>query len=148
VTDGGLDAVAFYDKPITKFVRILETYLGVAPRGLQSFMMAVPLWLKEKLWIPMEIEASMERCGAKCRRNLFSGASRIPCCKRVLPLPFQSAAILTVDGVGEWGTSSFGRGDGNRMDLTHELRFPTRSDCSTPPSHTSPVSGLIPASTS
>ena len=71
VAADGLDAVAFYDKPITKFVRILETYFGVAPRGLQSFMMAVPLWLREKLWIPMEIENSLDRCGIKMPAELY-----------------------------------------------------------------------------
>jgi len=63
VIPGQLDAVAFYDKPIAKFARILETYFSVAPRGLQSFMMALPLWLKQKLWIPMEIEATLESLG-------------------------------------------------------------------------------------
>ena len=125
VSNGGLDAVAFYDKPITKFARILETYLGVAPRGLQSFMMAVPLWLKEKLWIPMEIEESLERCGIKSPVEIFFPEHHEShAASAFYPSPFQSAAVLTVDGVGEWGTSSYGRGDGNRLDLFSELRFP------------------------
>ena len=125
VAADGLDAVAFYDKPITKFVRILETYFGVAPRGLQSFMMAVPLWLREKLWIPMEIENSLDRCGIKMPAELyFSEHHESHAASAFYPSPFQSAAVLTVDGVGEWSTTSYGRGDGNRLELTNELRFP------------------------
>ena len=67
----GVDAVAFYDKPITKFARILETYFAVAPKGLRSFMMAVPLWLREKLWIPLEIEESLEKCGVKMPAEVY-----------------------------------------------------------------------------
>jgi carbamoyltransferase len=120
-----LDAVAFYDKPITKFARILQTYLAVAPRGLRSFMMAVPLWLREKLWIPLEIEASLERCGVTPPKDVFFPEHHEShAASAFFPSPFPSAAILTIDGVGEWGTSSIGRGAGNRLELTHELRFP------------------------
>ena len=66
-----LHAIAFYDKPITKFARILETYFSVAPKGLQSFMMAIPIWLKQKLWIPLEIESSLEKMGIRPNGNLF-----------------------------------------------------------------------------
>jgi carbamoyltransferase len=121
----GLDAVAFYDKPVTKFSRILETYFGVAPRGLRSFMMALPLWLKEKLWIPMEIEKSLERAGIKPpERVYFPEHHESHAASAFFPSPYPSAAILTVDGVGEWGTSAVGRGAGNRIELMQELRFP------------------------
>jgi len=121
----GLDAVAFYDKPITKFARILETYFSVAPLGIRSFMMAIPLWLKQKLWIPMEIETSLERCGVKVPKDMFFPEHHEShAASAFFPSPFKSAAILTVDGVGEWGTSSLGRGEDNRLDLISELRFP------------------------
>jgi carbamoyltransferase len=125
VSGHGLDAVAFYDKPITKFARILQTYFGVAPRGLRSFMMAMPLWLREKLWIPLEIEASLERAGVAMPGALyFPEHHESHAASAFFPSPFPRAAILTVDGVGEWGTSTLGRGDGNRIDLFSELRFP------------------------
>jgi carbamoyltransferase len=125
VHQAGLDAVAFYDKPITKFARILETYFGVAPLGLRSFMMAIPLWLKEKLWIPLEIETSLEKCGVKMPAELyFPEHHESHAASAFFPSPFRSAAILTVDGVGEWGTSSVGHGRGNRLELLSELRFP------------------------
>jgi len=120
-----LDAVAFYDKPVTKFVRILETYFGVAPRGLRSFMMAVPLWLREKLWIPMDIEKSLQRCGFEMPAELyFPEHHESHAASAFFPSPYESAAILTMDGVGEWGTSSVGRGRGNRVELLQELHFP------------------------
>ena len=130
LAEGGLgkddiDAVAFYDKPITKFARILETYFGVAPRGLRSFMMAVPLWLREKLWIPMHIEDALETCGVKTpERIYFPEHHESHAASAFFPSPFQHAAILTVDGVGEWGTSSLGKGNGNRIEMLQELRFP------------------------
>jgi len=125
VKDGELDAVVFYDKPITKFVRILETYMGVAPRGLKSFMMAMPLWLKEKLWIPLEIEKSLETCGIRQRVKMyFPEHHESHAASAFLPSPFKSAAILTVDGVGEWATSTLGRGSGNRVEILRDLHFP------------------------
>jgi carbamoyltransferase len=121
----GPDAVAFYDKPITKFARILETYFSVAPRGLRSFMMAVPLWLRQKLWIPLEIETAMERCGVRTpEATYFPEHHESHAASAFFPSPYRRAAILTLDGVGEWGTSSMGRGDGNRIELLEELRFP------------------------
>ena len=122
---GELDAVAFYDKPITKFARILETYLSVAPRGLRSFMMAVPLWLRQKLWIPLEIEKSLEACGIGVPGRMhFPEHHESHAASAFLPSPFDRAAIVTVDGVGEWSTSSIGRGEGNSVELLEELRFP------------------------
>jgi carbamoyltransferase len=79
-----LDAVAFYDKPITKFERLLKTYFQTAPQGLQSFMMAMPIWIREKLWIPLEIENALEQCGVKPERELFFPSTM----SRMRPAPF------------------------------------------------------------
>ncbi len=125
ITQGQLDAVAFYDKPISKFARILETYFGVAPRGLQSFMMAVPLWLKQKLFIPLEIESTLEDMGLKPRLPLyFPEHHEAHAASAFFPSPFREAAIMTLDGVGEWATSAIGRGRDNRMEILKDLRFP------------------------
>lgn len=120
-----LDAVAFYDKPIIKFGRILETYFSVAPKGLDSFMMAMPLWMRQKLWIPMEIEATLEEMGITIRDPIyFPEHHESHAASAFYPSPFQSAAILTLDGVGEWATSTIGHGQDNQVDILHELRFP------------------------
>jgi len=125
VGPGDLDAVAFYDKPITKFARVLETYFGVAPLGIRSFMMAVPVWLKQKLWIPLEIEKALEQIGVKTPEALYYPEHHEShAASAFFPSPYKKAAILTIDGVGEWGTSSLGRGHGNRIELLNELRFP------------------------
>jgi carbamoyltransferase len=121
----GVDAVAFYDKPINKFVRILETYFTVAPSGLKSFMMAVPLWLKQKLWIPLEIEVALEKCGVKMPDEVyFPEHHESHAASAFFPSPFENAAILTLDGVGEWATSTMGHGRGNTIEIFDELRFP------------------------
>jgi len=125
VAPGQLDAVAFYDKPIAKFARILETYFSVAPRGLQSFMMAIPLWLKQKLWIPMEIEVTLESLGFPPGIPVyFPEHHESHAASAFFPSPFEQAAILTLDGVGEWATSTIGRGQQNRLEILKELRFP------------------------
>ncbi|NCC52066.1 MAG: hypothetical protein EOM20_12730 [Spartobacteria bacterium] len=125
VGPGQLHAVAFYDKPIMKFSRILETYLSVAPKGLQSFMMAIPLWMREKLWIPMEIEQSLETCGIHERVPVyFPEHHQSHAASAFFPSPFKSAAILTLDGVGEWATSTLGRGVGNKVEILKDLHFP------------------------
>jgi len=124
IKKGELDAIAFYDKPITKFVRILETYFSVAPRGLRSFMLALPVWLKKKLWIPMEIEIAMEKCGMDFSKMYFPEHHESHAASAFYPSPFQSAAILTVDGVGEWATSTLGRGNGNKLEIISDLHFP------------------------
>ena len=122
---GTLDAVTFYDKPIRKFERILKTYFSTAPKGLQSFMMAVPLWLKEKLWIPMEIEEALEKCGLKTIPPIyFPEHHESHAASAFFPSPFQKAAILTLDGVGEWATSAIGLGDGNKLEILEDLHFP------------------------
>ncbi|MBU1692466.1 MAG: carbamoyltransferase [Verrucomicrobia bacterium] len=125
VHKGDLDAVAFYDKPINKFNRILETYLTVAPSGLQSFMMAIPLWLKQKLWIPLDIELALEKCGMHIPKHMyFPEHHESHAASAFYPSPFERAAILTLDGVGEWATSTMGRGVGNKIELFKDLRFP------------------------
>jgi len=120
-----LDAVAFYDKPITKFERLLKTYFQTAPQGLQSFMMAMPIWIREKLWIPLEIENALEQCGVKPERELFFPEHHEShAASAFYPSPFKSAAVLTIDGVGEWATSTLGRGDGSKLEILSDLRFP------------------------
>jgi carbamoyltransferase len=121
----GLDAVAFYDKPVTKFSRILETYFSVAPRGVQSFLMAIPLWLRQKLWIPMQIESSLQRLGCAAKDNIyFPEHHESHAASAFFPSPFPEAAILTLDGVGEWATSTIGHGRDNELTILKELRFP------------------------
>lgn len=120
-----LDAVTFYDKPIRKFERILKTYFSVAPFGLKSFMMALPLWLKEKLWIPLEIEESIEKCGVtRMPPMYFPEHHESHAASAFYPSPYPRAAILTLDGVGEWATSAIGRGDGHKIEIFKDLRFP------------------------
>ncbi len=120
-----LDAVAFYDKPITKFVRILKTYFSVAPKGLESFMMAMPLWLNEKLWIPLEIEKAVERCGITRRPDLyFPEHHESHAASAFYSSPYPSAAILTIDGVGEWATTTLGRGRDHDLEILFDLHFP------------------------
>jgi carbamoyltransferase len=117
---GDIDLVAFYEKPFIKFERILETYLAFAPRGILSFMQAMPLWLREKLWLPDLI-----------RKNLGTEAPLVfpehhesHAASAFFPSPFEEAAFLTLDGVGEWTTASYGTGAGNRIEILAELRFP------------------------
>ncbi|MBN1269803.1 MAG: carbamoyltransferase [Kiritimatiellae bacterium] len=125
ITTENLDGVAFYDKPITKFARILETYLAVAPKGLRSFMMALPLWMKQKLWIPLEIEKALEMCGISPAAPIyFPEHHESHAASAFFPSPFKRAAILTVDGVGEWATSTLGHGVDNNVEVLSELRFP------------------------
>jgi carbamoyltransferase len=120
-----LDAVAFYDKPISKFARIVETYFGVAPKGLQAYMMALPIWLKQKLWIPMEIEKFFEEAGYTRQPKLFFPEHHEShAASAFFPSPFQSAAVMTLDGVGEWATSTIGHGQGSELAILKELRFP------------------------
>jgi carbamoyltransferase len=115
-----LAAVVFYDKPLLKFERILETYLAYAPRGLRSFLMAMPLWLKEKLWMSSVIREALAYDGLL----LFTEHHEAHAASAFYPSPFARAAILTMDGVGEWATTSYGSGEGNRISLLGELRFP------------------------
>ncbi len=125
VAENGIDAVVFYDKPLTKFARIAKNYFSVAPRGLQPFLMAIPLWLQEKLWIPTDIENALREAGGGRAGNLyFCEHHESHAASAFFPSPFQSAAVLTMDGVGEWATTSLGHGTGNRVDILEELHFP------------------------
>jgi carbamoyltransferase len=119
---GELDYVGFYDKPLLKFDRLLETYLAYAPRGFRSFMMAMPLWLRQKLHLPREITKSLH--GAFRKRYVFTEHHESHAASAFFPSPFTEAAILTLDGVGEWATATLGFGRGNQINVTHELRFP------------------------
>jgi carbamoyltransferase len=117
-----LDYVAFYDKPLLKFERLLETYLAFAPRGLRSFGAAMPVWLKEKLHLPSRIRRAL---GGACHAPLvFTDHHESHAASAFFPSPFEEAAVLTLDGVGEWTTTALGTGEGNRVRLTHHLQFP------------------------
>ena len=117
-----LDYVGFYDKPLLKFERLLETYLSFAPIGFRSFLVAMPSWLKQKLHLPREMRKGL---GGKYRKQfVFTDHHESHAASAFFPSPFEEAAILTVDGVGEWATASYGAGRGNRIELTHELHFP------------------------
>ncbi len=122
LTDSQLDYVGFYEKPLLKFDRLLQTYLAVAPRGYRSFATAIPLWLKEKLHVSRIIRRELGQRFQK--RVVFTGHHQAHAASAFFPSPFDEAAILTIDGVGEWSTASFGSGRGNRIELTNELRFP------------------------
>ena len=115
-----LDYVGFYDKPFVKFERILETYLSIAPKGLRQFLSAMPVWLKEKIWTRSNIRVNLQYSGPV----LFSEHHESHAASAFYPSPFEEAAILTMDGVGEWATASYGVGHANRIDLSHELHFP------------------------
>jgi carbamoyltransferase len=122
---GALDAVAFYDKPILKFHRILETYFAVAPAGLRPFMRAVPLWVREKLWIEPTIQDALRECGIEPPdRFYFPEHHESHAASAFYPSPFPEAAVLTVDGVGEWATASVGVGEGSELRLLEQLSFP------------------------
>jgi carbamoyltransferase len=124
---GEIDFVVFYDKPFLKFERLLETYLALAPRGFRSFRRAMPVWLKEKLFQKsllgqelMKFDPAYDWTGKLrfCEHHLSHAASAF------FPSPFQSAAVLTMDGVGEWATTSLAVGTGNRLEILKELHFP------------------------
>ena len=117
-----LDYVGFYDKPLLKFERLLETYLAFAPRGFRSFLKAMPLWLHEKLHLPRQMSKGLQ--GGYKKRYLFTEHHESHAASAFFPSPFDEAAILTVDGVGEWATATCGFGRQNRIALTHEIRFP------------------------
>ena len=117
-----LDYVGFYDKPLTKFDRLLETYLAFVPAGYRSFRQAMPLWLKHKLHLPREISRGLH--GRYSGRYVFTDHHESHAASTFFPSPFDEAAILTLDGVGEWSTSCYGIGSGNKIHLGKEIRFP------------------------
>ncbi len=115
-----IDFIAFYDKPLLKFERLLETYLDYAPSGIRSFLMSMPLWLREKLWIREQTAKKANYKG----KVLFTEHHESHAASAFFASPFESAAVLTMDGVGEWATSSYGYGRGNELHLLGELHFP------------------------
>jgi carbamoyltransferase len=120
ITARELKHVAFYDKPWIKFERLLETYLAFAPQGIQSYLKAMPLWLKEKLWMGEQIKHEVGFEG----ELIYPEHHEAHASSAFFPSPFESAAILTLDGVGEWATSTWGVGKGNKIKLQGEIRFP------------------------
>ena len=122
LTAADLDHVGFYDKPFLKFERLLETYVATAPLGIRSFFKAIPIWLQQKLHLPREMRKALG--GAYTKRFVFTEHHESHAASAFFPSPFDEAAILTLDGVGEWATASFGVGQGNKIELTHELHFP------------------------
>ena len=115
-----IDYVAFYEKPLLKFERILETYMAYAPYGFNSFIKAMPLWMKHRLWIPDLIQKELNYEG----KIIYPEHHESHAASAFFPSPFESAAIITADGVGEWATTSFGRGRGNKFEFDSEIRFP------------------------
>ena len=115
-----LDHIVFYDKPILKFDRILASYIHTAPKGIRSFLMGVPLWLKNKLWVEDTIQKAL-----KVKKDiLFTEHHQSHAASAFYPSPFQEAAIVTVDGAGEWTTTTIGVGEGNRLRLLKKIEFP------------------------
>lgn len=116
-----VDVIAFYEKPLMKFERLVETYVGFAPAGLQSFRAALPRWVGGKLFVPRMLDREL---GVKGRRYVFPEHHESHCAGAFFPSPFEEAAILTMDGVGEWATTTLGSGKGSRIELHQEIRFP------------------------
>ena len=117
-----IDYVVFYEKPLLKFERLLETYIGYAPQGFGQFLMGMPLWLRQKLHLPREMDKALNY---KYKgRYIFPEHHQSHAASAFFPSPFEEAAILTMDGVGEWATAAFGFGKANKIELTHQLQFP------------------------
>jgi carbamoyltransferase len=121
ITLRDVDLVGFYEKPLVKFERLLETYVASAPRGWRSYLMAMPLWLSEKLWMGDDIRDHLEGFTGEI---LFGEHHESHAASAFYPSPFEQAAVVTMDGVGEWATSSIGVGKGNELTLLREQRFP------------------------
>src|SRR6187401_886969 len=122
-----VDYVAFYDKPFLKFERLLETYLAYAPRGFNSFRMAMPLWLKEKLFQKTLLRDEMKKWQPDFdwqKRLLFGEHHQSHAASAFFPSPYEEAAVLCMDGVGEWATTSLGFGQGNKLEMLKEIHFP------------------------
>ena len=127
ITLDGVDHIAFYDKPLLKFERLLETYLAFAPRGFKSFSMAIPLWLKEKLFLKDSLTKELELSGTRkdvATRLLFTEHHLSHAASAFFASPFDEAAVLTLDGVGEWATTSLAQGKGNSLEVMREIHFP------------------------
>ena len=120
IKSNDIDIIAFYDKPFLKFERLLETYLSFAPKGISSFIKAMPLWIKQKLWMKELIKQEMDYEG----KVLFPEHHESHAASAFFASPFQSAAFLTIDGVGEWTTTSYGTGTGNKIKINADIKFP------------------------
>jgi len=124
----GVDYIAFYDKPLLKFERLLETYLAFAPRGFKSFSMAIPVWLREKLFLKDLLLYELAKLGADKKslepRIVFSEHHLSHAASAFFPSPFEEAAVLTMDGVGEWATTSLAHGKGSNLEVHREIHFP------------------------
>ena len=119
--------MVFYDKPFLKFERLLETYLAFAPRGFKSFQMAIPIWLKEKLFQKDLLRKEFRRYDNALdwqNKLLFAEHHQSHAASAFYPSPFADAVVLTMDGVGEWATTSVAMGSGNRLEMTREIHFP------------------------
>lgn len=121
ISSSELDAVVFYEKPLLKFERLLETYLELAPEGFASFRRAAPLWMRERLYIERELRSGLDSFGGKI---LYTEHHESHAASAYYPSPFDEAAILTIDGVGEWATATVGVGRGSNLELLEEMRFP------------------------
>ena len=122
-----IDYVVFYDKPFLKFERLLETYVACAPRGFQSFRMAMPVWIKEKLFQKSFLIGKLSEISSVdnwTEKLLFAEHHQSHAASAFYPSPFDRAAILTMDGVGEWATTSLGIGKGNSIEIIKEIHFP------------------------
>ena len=121
-----IDHIAFYDKPFLKFERLLETYIALAPQGFRSFQMAIPLWLKEKLFQKSLLRKQLKEFGEEIAgdRLLFTEHHLSHAASAFFPSPFEKAVVLTMDGVGEWATTSAAIGEGNRLEIFQEIHFP------------------------
>ena len=122
-----IDYIVFYDKPFLKFERLLETYLAFAPRGLRSFSLSVPLWVREKLFQKNLLHGELKLLGPRFdweNRLLFAEHHLSHAASAFFPSPFDDALIVTMDGVGEWATTSAALGRGNRLQMLREIHFP------------------------
>ena len=127
ITLDDVDHVVFYDKPFLKFERLLETYLAFAPRGFRSFRMAIPLWIREKLFQKSLLRKELREFGSKFDSEkclLFAEHHQSHSASAFFPSPFDEAAILTIDGVGEWATTSVAVGRGSELEMLKEIHFP------------------------
>jgi carbamoyltransferase len=122
LTQEDLDYVGFYDKPTTKFQRLIETHVAFAPRGIETYLKSVPLWLRSKLHLSSELERALG--GRYHGKFVYSDHHESHAASAFFTSPFEKAAILTMDGVGEWATTTLGHGCANKVTLTHEIRFP------------------------
>ncbi|NQU31700.1 MAG: carbamoyltransferase [Bacteroidetes bacterium] len=119
-----LTAISFYDKPFIKFERLLETYHAFAPKGLPSFLLSIPVWIKEKLFIKKLLKDELAKLGVEKKPLLFPEHHLSHAASAFYPSPFKKAAILTIDGVGEWATTTIGYGEGHEISILKELHFP------------------------